>query len=376
MYPIMAIFIVGFILLMLWDVESRMNSRFKRSDQRFNRMAKTLLAIQEDVANVNSPNPQGGRQEEPEIVRSVAKSLIDSKAVRFSSERNDDEAVPADAKSSVVESVEDDSAKVPDYNRIARLIAPTTFSRGNNTNIFWRYADPKYVYRVLGKVDVTHLRELVKRIPESVWQEGAERAKKYKVHQYTATIALRFGGDRIRELKQQDNPFEGTLPTYDLLNQYGEMKNQRHWDDFKSGIEPILKYIQSKFDNKNGIWLRVLLVRLTAGKSVSIHRDNGLWMRMSHRIHVPVFTDEKVEFHASNKPKSYRGNAFKETDLILPVQQPGAVVELNNANIHYVRNSSPNDRVHMICDYMPEIPKHLTYLEWRCLLGDKDKCRD
>jgi len=371
----MGIFIVGFILLMLWDVETRTSARFKRSDQRFNRMAKTMLAIREDIANI-SP----GRQE-LEVARSAAKPSIDSEHARFSNGREDNKPVPPVAKSQVAESPvaespEDDSAKVPAYNRIARLVSPSTFNRGNNTNIFWRYADPKLVYRVLGKVDVTHLRELVKRTPESVWQEGAERAKKYKVHQYTATIALRFGGDRIRDLKRQDNPFEGTLPTYDLLNQYGEMKDQKHWDEYKSGIEPILKYIQSKFDNSNGIWLRVLLVRLTAGKHVSIHRDNGLWMRMSHRIHVPVFTDEKVEFHASNKPKSYRGNAFKETDLILPVQKPGSVVELNNANIHYVKNESPNDRVHMICDYMPEIPKHLTYLEWRCLLGDKDKCRD
>lgn len=194
-------------------------------------MAKTLLAIREDIANINPP---GGRQE-LEVARSVAKPPTDSEVVRVSSERKDAEPVP---KTHVVESVEDDSAKVPEYNRIARLIGPTTFSRGNNTNIFWRYADPQYVYRILGKVDVAHLRDLVKRIPETVWQEGAERAKKYKVHQYTATIALRFGGDRIRELKQQDNPFEGTLPTYDLLNQYGEMKNQRHWDDYKSGVGP------------------------------------------------------------------------------------------------------------------------------------------
>lgn len=200
-----------------------------------------MLSIREDVANIVRL-PRG--REERQVVRSVAKSPIDSAhAVRTWSGKEEPQPVPAVAESPVAESPvaespEDDPAKVPEYNRIARLISPSTFDRANNTNIFWRYADPQYVYRVLGKVDVSHLRELVKRIPESVWQEGAERAKKYRVHQYTATIALRFGGDRIRELKKQDNPFEGTLPTYDLLNQYGEMKNQVHWDEFKSGVSP------------------------------------------------------------------------------------------------------------------------------------------
>lgn len=341
-YPMMGIFTVAFILLMLWDIESRMAKRFRRSDLRFNRMSKTLLAIQQDIAHVRLKS-EGQKLGKSEALVTVADDVTDA-------------------------------VTLPGQNRISRLIYPTTFDHRNNTNIFWRYTKSEYIYRVLGKVDVTGLRKLVKSIPEEVWQEGAERAKRYKVHQYTATISLRFGADRVRDWKKADNPFEGTLPTYDLLNQYGEMNYKKHWPKYKSELQPILEYIQSKFANKNGIWLRVLLVRLTAGKSVDIHRDNGLWMRMSHRIHVPVFTDEQVQFHASNKPKSFRGNAFTATDVILPVQEPGAVVELNNANIHYVRNSSPHDRVHMICDYMPELPKDMTYEEWRCLLGDAQKC--
>jgi len=319
-----------------------MNTRFRRSDQRFNRMSKMLNAIREGIEN-------GG--------------------LRRAGEKRQSELPPPEKELPPPEE------EVPNHNRIAPYIYPHTFDRKNNTNIFWHYTDKQYIYRVLGKVDVSKLRELVKATPEAVWQEGAERAKRYAVHKYTATIALRFGADRIRDWKKADNPYEGTLKTMELLNQYGEMNYNPHWPTYKAAIQPILEYIQSKFDNKKGIWLRVLLVRLTAGKKVDIHRDNGLWMRMSHRIHIPVFTDSKVQFHASNKPKTYRGNAFKEADIILPVQKPGSVVELNNANIHYVHNTSPKDRVHMICDYMPELPESMTYEEWRCLLGDVRHCK-
>lgn len=242
----------------------------------------------------------------------------------------------------------------------------------NNSHLFHKYEAREEIYRVLGKVDVSKLAELVRSIPEAVWQEGAARAKKYRVHRYTATIALRFGADDMRELKKESDilSFTGKKPLEDLLDHKGGMHWNVHWEEYRGVIEPILRQIQRFYENKEGLWLRVLLVRLTHKQKVSLHRDNGLWMRVSRRIHVPVITDTNVKFHAALSAIDIRN----KKDAVLPVQHPGAVVELNNAVVHYVDNGSKRDRVHLICDYIPDVPKELSYNEWRCLMGYFANC--
>ncbi len=53
---------------------------------------------------------------------------------------------------------------------------------------------------------------------KAIWAEGDERSQKYKVHQYTSTIAFRLGGDHLREMTTKLKPFEGKQTTYDVLN--------------------------------------------------------------------------------------------------------------------------------------------------------------
>jgi len=106
-------------------------------------------------------------------------------------------------------------------------------------------------------------------------------------------------------------------------------------------------------------------------------------MRVSRRIHVPLITHDKVKFHASSVPKKMGGgmrgggdrDAFKTDDELLPVNTPGNIVELNNAMTHYVDNGAPIDRVHLICDYMADVPNELTYEQAMCIFGyDKASC--
>lgn len=55
------------------------------------------------------------------------------------------------------------------HDDVRDYIGPDSFSRGNNTNFFFPYADydtPENIYRFLGTVDVTDLVEAVKQIPE------------------------------------------------------------------------------------------------------------------------------------------------------------------------------------------------------------------
>lgn len=59
---------------------------------------------------------------------------------------------------------------------------------------------------------------------QSIWAEGDERAQKYKVHQYTSTIAFRLAGDHLLQVKDDLKPFEGTKPTSEILNFDGGME--------------------------------------------------------------------------------------------------------------------------------------------------------
>ena len=120
-------------------------------------------------------------------------------------------------------------------------------------------------------------------------------------------------------------------------------------------------------------YLHTYMLTYTPEKSVSQHRDNGCWMRMSRRIHVPIITDKKVTFHAFNTPKGVRGAGKEE---LLPVGTPGNIVELNNAMTHFVNNDADVDRVHLIVDYMADVPNELTYNEAMCLFAnDMNHCK-
>ena len=112
-------------------------------------------------------------------------------------------------------------------------------------------------------------------------------------------------------------------------------------------------------------------------------------MRISRRIHVPLVTHDKVKFHASNEPKrkpAMRGfggaapannnNGKEVVHELLPVNDVGNIVELNNAMTHYVDNEAPIDRIHLIIDYMADVPNELTYDEAMCLFAnDFQSCK-
>ncbi len=108
---------------------------------------------------------------------------------------------------------------------------------------------------------------------------------------------------------------------------------------------------------------------------MGIHRDNGAWMRISRRVHVPIITHDKVTFHAKSAPKAPAGQrpplGESDREELLPVNTPGNIVELNNAMTHFVNNDAPIDRVHLIVDYMADLPNELTYNEALCVLSGK-----
>ncbi|MEM1153181.1 MAG: aspartyl/asparaginyl beta-hydroxylase domain-containing protein, partial [Pseudomonadota bacterium] len=86
--------------------------------------------------------------------------------------------------------------------------------------------------------------------------------------------------------------------------------------------------------------LRCVLARLKAGDSIRSHIDRGPILVRSIRIHVPVITNDEVEMHCN-------GSAYR--------MKAGEMWVINNGAEHAAHNlHASEDRIHLICDYLPE----------------------
>ena len=85
-----------------------------------------------------------------------------------------------------------------------------------------------------------------------------------------------------------------------------------------------------------GLILRALVAKLVAGGEIAEHVDGHGSFDMSHRIHVPLVTNDRVDFKV-------RGVNHKLVE--------GIAYEISNVDMHGVANRSDRDRIHFIFDY-------------------------
>ncbi len=81
-----------------------------------------------------------------------------------------------------------------------------------------------------------------------------------------------------------------------------------------------------------------MAAKLLAGGRINPHFDSHPTFRHSHRIHVPITTNNRVRFMIDGRP--YR-------------MQVGQAYEINNQKTHSVINSAAEDRITFIFDYLP-----------------------
>lgn len=178
----------------------------------------------------------------------------------------------------------------------------------------------------LGSVDTGLLRHNVKALTDEQWTAYALRQKRYEVHRDTETIGLVFDPDF-----RHSHPTR--LPMLDI---------------FHDAIYPALKLVASYYEESAkakalaqefglGYFIRATLVRLKAGGKIDAHQDNNFSLTHSHRVHLPVVTNDKVFFNVG------------EVTMALPA---GELYEINNRRLHAVRNESDVDRVHLILDFV------------------------
>lgn len=169
-------------------------------------------------------------------------------------------------------------------------------------------------FNYITKTDIGYVKEVVENFTEEDWNEFDFRQKTFEVHKETKTIPLIF-----------DTDFRSSNPTY-------LPRANLFIDDIKR-FSNLLKDFYGE-----GYLIRSILVSLKANSVIAPHIDKGDSLEKCFRVHLPIITNDKVNFIVGDEMK-----IFKE----------GELWEINNSGkIHSVENNSDVDRVHLILDWI------------------------
>ena len=180
--------------------------------------------------------------------------------------------------------------------------------------------------RRLGNVDIAALRAAVLAIPEATWDaENAVKPNRFEALDRTRHIVFRFVDD---------------------TRDWRASHDRAQWAQWRERLLPVMEQATRPYGYARADYPRVMLARMAPGGVIQPHRDNmpaALW---PHKIHVPLLTNDKVGFYI--EPKTYH----------FPV---GEAVEVNNLDVHAVKNEGDSDRIHLIFEYYdPDQPSWLS----------------
>ena len=180
--------------------------------------------------------------------------------------------------------------------------------------------------RKIGDIDVTRFAQQAAKITDADWTADAFRQKTYEVHKQTQTIRL-----------IMDEDGRHCNPTY-----------HSSYQTYKELLEPVEIFIRRQFEQTvkakrlrkkhgRGYFIRMILVKLLADGSIPRHVDQGETLAKSHRMHLPIITNEQ--------------NLFSVGDTEVHMKA-GELWEINNRREHGVVNGGSEDRIHLIIDYV------------------------
>jgi hypothetical protein len=179
-------------------------------------------------------------------------------------------------------------------------------------------------YRILGRVEIGALVEKVRTVDPALWDTDEAMRRQLAGDRPTRSIfiyntATALDMPRDRRVRQDD------------------IRKGAGYADFHPLVQPILDQLLASYPS-GGTIFRCQIAKLVPGGLIARHMDVQPLLRLSHRIHVPLVTWPEVRFTIDGKP-------FQT--------EAGLAFELNNQKFHEVENGSPNDRHHLIFDYLP-----------------------
>ena len=170
-------------------------------------------------------------------------------------------------------------------------------------------------FRRQGSLDIGALKALVSQQSDADWEQDDHRQTTFPPHRFTQTIPLLFDPD-----------FRHENPT-----------RQSKFAAFESELRPVFEFLANMY-GRDGMSVRCILTRLAPGLRIPRHRDDGFSLCYSHRIHIPISSNDSVFFMVGGEEI-----AMKE----------GEVWEINNVREHAVRNDGETSRIHLIVDWAP-----------------------
>lgn len=169
--------------------------------------------------------------------------------------------------------------------------------------------------RELGRVDHTALKTAVAAFPPNAWLEDTLRQDAFaEVHSQTRSIILLFceGWPKI------------------------QISRRRGWDYFAPQAVPLIQSICDAHYSPRGAVIRAMVAKLVAGGQIAPHEDAHPSFAVAHRVHVPLVTNDQVDFTIAGSVYNLR---------------EGLAYEVSNLDVHSVHNRSGQDRIHFIFDY-------------------------
>ena len=180
--------------------------------------------------------------------------------------------------------------------------------------------------RKIGDIDITRFAQYAAKITDADWTADAFRQKTYEVHKQTQTIRLIMDEDG----RHRDPTYHPSYETYKVLLEPIETFIRRQF-------EQTLKAKRLRKKHGRGYFIRMILVKLLVNGSIPHHVDQGETLSKSHRMHLPIITNEQ--------------NLFSVGDTEMHMK-PGELWEINNRRKHGVVNGGSEDRIHLIVDYV------------------------
>lgn len=173
------------------------------------------------------------------------------------------------------------------------------------------------------RIGAVELDEVRRSLAACDWTQETYRKKASQVHRQTSSLSVFWDPDY-----RHRNPT--IRPAHAIMH---------------AALAPIWRTVADYFDD-GGYIVRTLFARLPAGAEIAAHTDNQYSLIRAHRIHIPVETNPQVSFFVGGESR-----ALKE----------GELWEIDNSQLHAVKNEGNADRIHLIVDW---VTPHADDIPW------------
>lgn len=206
------------------------------------------------------------------------------------------------------------------------------------------------VYKTYGHRDVSHIADILLSLPQDYWyiipqglqkifskEEIDEIIRIKKIEAQVGRILMRsteedYISNRFKARFNKKSSF-----TYENFNNYvGKLKNNFIDAKLNEYTDVIVNELEQQFDGCAGV---VLYAKMAPGRGIGSHIDPGYYTAIVHRLHLPILTNDQVEFTIADTTFNMK---------------TGIIYEIDNQVMHGVTNKGPTDRIHLIIDIIPK----------------------